>query len=278
MNTLEDKITVLDKAEYNGVEFEIISIDKLDGAPTPYIAMNLYFAQKAGINLRQVRMKLNNGSVKTEAGALYYQKGNISCETKLGGVGGVLKKAVVGSVTNESAMKPTYTGSGEIVLEPSFKHYLLVKLDGEGIIIDKSMFYACSESIEIGVASQKNISSAFLGGEGIFQIKLSGHGIVILECDVPKNEIVEYTLCEGEELKVDGNFAILRSDNVSFSVTKSDKSLIASAVNGEGLLNTFKLEKNSKKEGRVWICPTSPIYNKLQSGIPISNKGSNNRQ
>lgn len=277
MKTFEDKITIIDKAVYNGVEFEVIAINDLQGAKDPKMAMNLYFAQQAGLMIRQVRVKLNDGVIKTEAGALYYYKGNITTETKIGGVGGIFKKAVIGGVTNESAMKPTYRGTGEIMLEPSFKHYLLMKLDDESIIVDKSMFYASSGTIDITATSQKNMSSAFLGGEGFFQLKLSGTGIVVLEVDVPSNEIVQYELLPGEELKVDGNFCIARSENVMFSVTKSDKSLLASAMNGEGFLNTFKVANNAVK-GIVWLAPTAPIYSKLQAGIPITNAGSNNTQ
>lgn len=277
MKTFEDKITVIDKASYNGVEFEIIAINNLQGAKDPKMAMNLYFAQQAGLVVRQVRIKLNDGFIKTEAGALYYYKGNIKTETKLGGVGGIFKKAVIGSVTSESAMKPTYRGTGEIMLEPSFKHYLLIKLDNESIIVDKSMFYASSGTIEISATSQKNMSSAFLGGEGFFQLKLSGSGIVVLELDVPSDEIVQYELRPGEELKVDGNFAIARSESIDFSVTTSDKNLFATAMNGEGFLNTFKVANNQSR-GIVWLAPTSPIYRKLQLGLPLDNAGSNNIQ
>lgn len=277
MKTFEDKITVLDKASYDGVDFEVIAINNLQGAKDPKMAMNLYFAQQAGLVIRQVRIKLNDGIIKTEAGALYYYKGNIKSETEIGGVGGILKKAIMGSITSESAMKPTYRGTGEILLEPSFKHYLLVKLENESIIVDKAMFYASSGSIDITASSQKNISSAFLGGEGLFQLKLSGSGIVVLELDVPSDEIVQYELRPGEEVKVDGNFCIARSTSVDFSVTTSDKNLVATAMNGEGLLNTFKLANNEQK-GFVWLAPTAPIYRKLQFGMPITNAGSNHIQ
>lgn len=272
MKTFDDKIRILDRAIYDGVEFEVIAINNLGGAKDPKMAMNLYFAQQAGLVIRQVRIRLHNSAVKTEAGALYYYLGNIFSEAKMGGVGGVLKKALVGSVTTENAIKPTYKGDGLMLLEPSYKHYMLMKLDNESIIVDKGLFYCCSDSIEISASSQKNVSSALLGGEGLFQMKLSGSGIVVLECDVPSDEIVMYRINKGEELKVDGNFAIARTEGVQFSVTKSDKSLIGSALNGEGFLNTFT------GEGAVWLAPTAPIYHKLQNGIPITNNGSNNIQ
>ena len=87
---------------------------------------------------------------------------------------------------------------------------------------------------------------------------------------VPSSEIVTYQLQAGEELKVDGNFAIARTSSVNFSVTKSDKSLFGSMVNGEGFLNTFV------GPGIVWLAPTAPFYRKIAFGLAGSNNSSNN--
>lgn len=270
MSKLDDKITIIDKASYKNVEFEVLAYNDLKGAQSITTATGLFFAEQAGLKMKQVRIKLNNGSVKTEAGALYYYKGKIESKSNIGGVGGLFKKAVSGSITNESAIKPMYTGTGELLLEPSYKHYIIMELNNEAIIVDKGLFYCCSEEIEVRGVSQKNISSALLGGEGIFQVQLSGNGIVILECSVPKEELVELEISNGEELKVDGNFAIARTEGVQFSVTKSDKSLFGSAINGEGFLNTFR------GEGKIWIAPTQPMYERMNYGLPTSNNSMNN--
>ena len=230
MSTLDEKIKVIDNIKYDDVEFEVISYNNLEGAQSIETAMGLFFAEQAGLKMKQVRIRLNNSSVKTEAGALYYYKGKIESKSNIGGVGGLFKKAVSGTITNESAIKPTYTGTGEILLEPSYKHYIMMELSNESIIVDKGMFYCCSEDINIKGVAQKNISSTLLGGEGFFQVQLSGTGIIVLECNVPKEEIVECKISRGEELKVDGNFAIARTSGVNFSVTKSDKSLFGSAI------------------------------------------------
>lgn len=271
MSTLDEKVTIIDKASYGNVDFEVLAYNDLKGAQNISTASGLFFANQAGLKMKQVRINLNNGAVKTEAGALYYYKGKIESKSNIGGVGGLFKKAVSGSITNESAIKPMYVGTGEILLEPSYKHYVIMELDNDSIVVDKGLFYCCSEKIDIKGVSQKNISSALLGGEGIFQVQLSGNGIVILECNVPKEEIVEVELSNGEELKVDGNFAIARTSGVEFSVTKSDKSLFGSAINGEGLLNTFR------GEGTVWIAPTQPMYERMYYGLPTSNNSMNNQ-
>lgn len=270
----EQKINVIESISVNGTIFEICELKELDGANSPSMAMSLYFAKQQGLKVRFVRIQLNNTGIKTEAGALYYYHGNIQCQTQIGGVGGFLKKTIAGSLTGESSMKPSYFGNGIIYLEPSFKHYLSVTLENNSVIVDKSMFYCCSDSVNVRPIMQKNVSSAALGQEGLFQIELSGNGIVILESPVPASEIQQFRLEPGQELKVDGNFAILRSASISFSVTTSEKSIFGTALNGEGFLNTFR----ANQPGFVWIAPTAPIYSKLSRGQNLSNKGSNNTQ
>lgn len=270
IKSIDEKTTIIDKASYDNVEFEVLSYNTLEGPQDIEMAMGIFFAHQAGLKMKQVRIKLNNSSVKTEAGALYFYKGNIQSKSNIGGVGGLFKKAVSGSITNESAIKPVYKGIGDIYLEPAFKHYILLEITNSSIIVDKGMFFCCSENIEVKGFMQKNISSALLGNEGLFQIELSGSGIIVLECNVPKEEIVECTLSHGEELKVDGNFAIARTKGVSFSVTKSDKSFFGSAINGEGFLNTFS------GEGTVWLAPTQPMYQKMKYNMPTNNNSMNN--
>ena len=83
MNTLDDKISIIDSISYDGVEFEIIEYNNLEGAQNVETAMGVFFANQVGLKMKQVRIKLNNSSVKTEAGALYYYKGNIQSKSNM---------------------------------------------------------------------------------------------------------------------------------------------------------------------------------------------------
>lgn len=269
---LKEKMKVIESVSDGYSTFEVLEFDNLDGASDPAMAMALYFAKQSGLKSRIVRIKLNNSSIKTEAGALYYSKGNFVSDTKIGGVGGFFKKGISGALTSESLVKPSYKGSGEIYLEPSFKHYYFMELNNETIIIDKGVFYCCSDSLELKAASQKNVSSAVLGGEGIFQLRVSGTGVLVLELSIPKNEIVEYELDGTEELKVDGDFSFARTASVNFTVTKSQKSLFKSAMSGEGFLNTYT------GTGKVWLAPTSSIYREFGYGIMPGNSGMDNNE
>lgn len=44
------------------------------------------------------------------------------------------------------------------------------------------------------VVARKNISSAVLGGEGLFNLSASGDGVAALESNVPEEELIEVVL------------------------------------------------------------------------------------
>lgn len=272
---MDKVIKVLDVRENSNISIEIVEIPQLKGSQNLENAMQLFLAQQAGLTLKQIRIKLRDGSIKTEAGALYFSKGNINCDTQIGGVGGVIGKMFKSTLNKEAVIKPVYSGYGEVYLEPTFGHFIMLELQNDSIVVDKGMFYCCSAGMKVEPVAQSNISSALLGGEGIFQTEISGTGIVVLEIPVPKEEILMYEL-KGDRVQVDGNFAILRSKNIRFSVQKSSKSLMGSFMNGEGLLQTFE------GTGMVWLAPTAPVYRTLSisgySGVNITSKSMNNNE
>ncbi|WP_283747707.1 AIM24 family protein [Bacillus thuringiensis] len=261
---------VLEVEETEQMKIEILEVPQLKGARDVDNAMKLYFAKEAHVTFKQIRITLKNGSVKTEAGALYMLKGNIECEVKNGGVTGLLKNVMKGTVTSESAVKPVYRGVGEIYLEPTLKHYAIMQLNNEEVIVDKGMFCCSTANIAVEPTSQKNISSAVFGGEGFFQTSLKGTGLVVLELPVPRSEIIEYYL-DNEKAQIDGNFAILRSGDIRFSVEKSAKSLTGTMLSGEGLLQTFS------GSGVLWVAPTAPFYDSLSPGELLTTRNDRNR-
>ena len=92
-------------------------------------------------------------------------------------------------------------------------------------------------------------SSAVAGKEGLFNLCLSGSGIAILESPVPRDELIEFNL-QDDEVKIDGNMAIAWSNSLKFTVERSSKSLMGSAVSGEGLVNVYR------GTGRILMAPT----------------------
>ncbi len=80
--------------------------------------------------------------------------------------------------------------------------------------------------------------------------------MAVLYSPVPQDEIIRYQLT-GDKLSVDGNFALMRSEQINFRAEKSSKSWAATSVSGERLLQTFE------GSGYVWIAPTQGVYEKL---------------
>ncbi len=265
-----NKLNMLSEMEGES-KFQILEYENLDGATDAETAFGLNVIRQSGIKLKQIRIILEDSEVKLEPNSLSYMKGNIEVKNKTGGLIGFGKKIISSKLTGETAFKPTYSGSGEIFLEPSFGQFALIELEDDEIIVSDNMFYACEDGIDVNVAMQKNISSSFLGNEGLYQTRIEGSGIVALKVPVPESEIFKCILIN-DTLKVDGNFAILRTGNIEFSVEKSSKSIVGTMVSGEGLVNVYR------GTGEVWLTPTKNVYKDLKIGRSIQMNKSNVEQ
>ena len=236
---------------------EIIEYTQIAGSDDLDVAAKLFFANQVGMRLKQVRVTLQNGAAQLESGVMQFMKGNIEADAAVGGLGGLAKKMLTNALTQETTFRPRYRGTGEIYCEPTFGHFMLIALDNEEAVLDKGMFYASEGSVEVGVAMQTNLSSMMLGGEGFFQTRISGRGWAVMNVPVPASEVIRYTL-NNEKLSVDGTIALLRKGNIEYRVEKSNKSLLGSAISGDGLLQTFT------GTGEVWVAPTQSFYNRLR--------------
>lgn len=229
--------------------FSVIEYQK-DLSVMPQNAMEAFYASQMNVRKRQVVCDVSKANVTIQSGAMQWMVGEVKATTGLKGVGDFLGKAVRGSVTGESAIKPEYTGTGTLVLEPTYKHILLIDVDkwNRSIVLDDGLFLACESALKHKTVMRSNFSSAVAGNEGLFNLGIQGNGIVCLESPCPKEELVEITL-ENDILKVDGNFAIAWSGSLDFTVERSGKSLIGSAASGEGLVNVYK------GTGKVLLAP-----------------------
>lgn len=252
-----ENIKILEQFENGGLRVEILQYDKLLGLTNAQMAEQIYFMEQQNIHVRQIALYLDNDKVTIEKGAMSYFQGDIEMVSGVT-LGNALGRLVRGAVTGEHMSQPEYTGTGLLVLEPSFKHFLVLRLDkGESVIVDDGMFYCAQGSVTVKAVSQRNISSAVAGGETFIQQQLTGPGIIILESTVPQDEINIIEM-QNDTLKVDGNFAVLRSSSLQFTVERSAKTLVGSAVSGEGLVNVYR------GTGQVWLAPTLKVYKTLQ--------------
>ena len=225
-----------------------------DLSVSPYNATTQFFMSKMGVRRRQIICKLEDSSITMQAGALQWMTGNIQVKTDVKGAGDFLGKMVKGAVTKESAIKPVYTGTGTVALEPTYKYLILCDVGewgNSGVTIEDGMYLASESKVEIGISRRKSISSAVLGNEGLFNVNLKGNGVAVLESNVPEEELIEIEL-ENGELKIDGRQAVCWSTSLDFTVERTTKTLIGSAASGEGLLNVYR------GTGKVLMSPVAP--------------------
>lgn len=240
-----DNVKVLDTLG----AFSVIEYQK-DISVMPQNAMTAYYCSQMNIRKRQVVCDVKKSNVTVQAGSMQWFVGDVKATTGIKGVGDLFSKAVRGSVTGESAIKPEYTGDGTLILEPTYKHILLLDVSdwGGSVVLDDGLFLACEASLKHKAVMRSNLSSAVAGNEGLFNLGVQGKGILCLESPCPKEELIEISL-QDDVLKIDGNYAIAWSGSLNFTVERSGKSLIGSAASGEGLVNVYR------GTGKVLLAP-----------------------
>lgn len=234
--TNNDDINVLDSMG----PFTVIEYAR-DLSVAPTNAMAAYFCNAMNVRKRQVMCDLSQANVTVQSGAMQWMVGNVKATTGIKGVGDLLGKAVRGKVTGESAIKPEYTGDGVMVLEPTYKHIILLDVDdwNGSVVLDDGMFLACDANLRHKAVMRSTLSSAVAGNEGMFNLGIIGSGVLCLESPCPKEELVEVTLRD-DMIKIDGNMAVAWSGSLDFTVERSGRSLVGSAVSGEGLVNVYR--------------------------------------
>ncbi|MCF2711411.1 MULTISPECIES: AIM24 family protein [Schaalia] len=215
-------------------------------------AQRAFFESQMNVRRKQLVIGLQGGAVTVQAGAMQWTAGRVSANTGVKGAGDFIGKMFRGAVTGESAIKPEYSGTGLVVLEPTTRHIILQDLAqwGGGLVVEDGMFLACDAGIEHKLIARSNLSSAVGGGEGLFNLGLFGSGVVALECAVPAAELIAVDLNE-DELRIDGPLAVAWSPSLQFTVERSGRSLIGSMASGEGLVNVYR------GTGRVLMSPVA---------------------
>lgn len=240
-----------------------------DASVSPMNAIDEYFMSKMNVRRRQVVIDISREhSAVIQAGAMQWMGGNVQATSGVKGLGDLFGKAIKGAVTKETAVKPEYIGEGFLVLEPTYKYIILQdvsKWGSVGMTIEDGMFLACDANVKRNIVARKTLSSAVLGGEDLFNMSLQGNGAVALESNVPEDELIEIEL-ENDELKIDGNLAVCWSSNLDFTVERTTKTLVGSAVSGEGLVNVYR------GSGRVLMSPVAPTDSLFSSTNTLAAK------
>ena len=188
--------------------------------------------------MHYVEISLNNESVRAEAGAARYWRGNINMTNPMPTVGGMLKSAITGN----KIFRPVFTGSGTIMLEPRFHEFVEIHLTGNKVVLERGAYWTSEMGVEVDVHTN-SMSAGLFSGEGFIQTAVSGTGKVIA-CSPGPIDIIDLN---NEKLVLDGAYAVARSAGLGYSVQKSSRSLFGTVTSGEGLVQVIE------GTGRVYL-------------------------
>ncbi|HEX6843991.1 MAG TPA: TIGR00266 family protein [Actinomycetota bacterium] len=180
--------------------------------------------------------------VKVEAGAMAAMTGDVEIETKAqGGLLGGLKRSVLGG---ESFFVNTFRSQqgGHIVVAPKLPGDIrLLPITGGTWFVQSGSWIASDPTIDVD--TKWGGAKTFFGGEGLFLLKCTGTGDVLVSS---YGAIVERELRAGESYVVDTGHIVAFPEGVTYAVEKANNWKTA-ILGAEGLVTRFQ------GPGTVWL-------------------------
>lgn len=197
-------------------------------------------------------------SIRAESGALVSHDSSIEMETNA--TGGFLK-SIRRSFGGESFFQNTFhaTDRGDVQFAPPLPGDIVhQELDAESIYLQSTSYIAGGESLDVDTTFGG--SKSFLGGEGLFLLKVTGSGPLFMSS---YGAIQEIDLSDREDFVVDTGHIVAFEERVDFKVRRVGgiKSTLAS---GEGLVCEFAgdgkvwLQSRSQSAFLAWLIPKIP--------------------
>ena len=196
--------------------------------------------------MRQVRIEIDDETVRTRRGALSNLTGNIRVTAALPRVGDFVRSFF----TNEARVRPSYSGSGAIHLQPSLGGYHMLGVEDERWTLEPGVFWAAENGGRLGLHRERMFPSLWAGdGLLVWKTTVAGHGEVAINAPGP----VDVVSLKDSELRVQGRLVLGRTDGLRFSSRRAS-SFFRSFLVGQRRLRVFT------GTGKVLVCWT-PYWN-----------------
>lgn len=196
--------------------------------------------------MRQVSIEIENETVRAARGALSNMSGPIRFTPRLPHLGEALKAVF----TSESRIRPYYTGTGRIYLQPTLSgyHFLDVQ-EGQNWILEPGVYWASEGSVSLGLYKEP-FFAALWAGDGLFAWRtiLRGEGCVAINAPGP----VEVVQVDGK-LDVQGRLVLGRTEGLRFRSVRSAP-FPRNLISGQARLRRFE------GHGQALVCWT-PYWN-----------------
>jgi len=198
-------------------------------------------------------------TIRAESGAMVGMDAAITIQTQA--TGGFLKSISRSFLGGESFFQNTFTAEadGQILFAPSLPGDIMVmELTGSDLIVQSGSYLASSTTVTVD--SKWGGARSFFGGEGLFMLRCSGNGTLIISSF---GAIHKATLPAGQRFTLDTGHIVAFDAHMPYGVRKvgSWKSTI---LGGEGLVVDFTgpgdlyLQTRSPESFLSWLIPNLP--------------------
>ena len=196
-----------------------------------------------------------DGLVWAKAGSMIARKGGVKFtrqSMREQGLGNLLKKAVSG----EGMTLMKIEGQGRVYLADVGKKITLLRLQGESIFVNGNDVLAFEASVKNEITMMRKVAGMLSGG--LFQVRLSGHGVVALTCHY---QPLTMMVSPGKPVFTDPNATVAWSGGLSPEIVTDIglKTLI-----GRGSGESFQL--CFRGEGWVVVQPYEEVYMQQSGG------------
>jgi len=165
--------------------------------------------------MRQVVIDLDSDTVRARSGALSNYQGQIDFVPRLPSVGHFFRTMI----SKEARVRPTYTGSGRVLLQPSLSGYHVFDAPpDERWILEPGVYWASDGSVDLGLFRERFWPSLWAGdGLLVWKTTIIGPGRVAINAPGP----VETVEIDGGEFRVQGRLVLGRTDGLRFTSVRS---------------------------------------------------------
>ena len=219
--------------------------------------MNVEISVRPSYSLATIQLNPNE-RIRAEAGAMVGMSPDVAIETKA--EGGLFKSLGRSLLGGESFFQNFYQAGpngGEISVAPELPGDVFVVDVTEPMLVQSGSYLASETSVEVNT---KLSSKAFLSGEGISMLQMTGSGKLLLSS---YGAILEKTLAAGEKYIVDTTHLVAFNESMNVEM-KSVGGFKSTMLSGEGLVvhitgpGKLYMQTRSPHAFVQWLIPQIP--------------------
>lgn len=199
--------------------------------------------------MRQVVVNLQNETMRARKGALSNIRGDIRFTPRLPGAGDIVR-----SVFNqEGRIRPYYSGTGTVHLQPSLRGYHVFDAQAQDTwILEPQVYWASEGSVDLGFHRERMFPSLWAGdGLLVWKTTLHGSGRVAINAPGPVEE-VDVT---DAEMRVQGRLVLGRTSGLKFSSQRAAR-FPRNLISGQSRMRVYT------GTGKLLVCMT-PYWNQF---------------